>query len=253
VRTNDGTVDLDLAGALSGNVIQYHAGPSLGFQISPRLRVGASLFAVYEDQREFRKLFADAHNDGHLRDHLFPGLVDAKATRIGTELMAGAQLDAGERWLLGVSVRSPRWVFYERAENRQLHGVDFQGPGARRSPSRRWTTSPSVPRNRFHAPTELHRGAAKGLGPVEASLQLELRPAGLGSSTAQRTVLNAASGVLWQAGANTSLGAGVFSDRSGAGPPGSFRRASTTTASPPAEAAKLGAPAPREPASSLLF
>ena len=87
VRASDGTLDLDLAGALSGNVIQYHAGPSFGLQVTPRLRIGASLFAVYEDHREFRKLFADVHMTGTYETTFFQRLVDAKATRIGTELV----------------------------------------------------------------------------------------------------------------------------------------------------------------------
>src|SRR5207249_2360721 len=48
LRASDATTNLDVAGALTGKLVRYHAGPSIGWQITPRLRVGATLFGVAE-------------------------------------------------------------------------------------------------------------------------------------------------------------------------------------------------------------
>ena len=220
VHESDATVDLDVAGALTGTLLRYHAGPSIGWQVTPRLRLGATLFGVYESYHEFRKLFADARMTGTYQTSFLQRLVDAKADRLGLELLLGAQIDLGEGFELGLAARSPRWVYYERAATDNSTAVISKS-----------TTAPSVAVSAVdHTPIgaegtglthppRFDAGVAKHLGPFELSLDAELRPTGLGGSTAKRSVVNVRSGVLWSVGKDTVIGAGVFSDRANTGAP----------------------------------
>ena len=42
-----------LAGALTGTTLRYDGVVGLGWEISPTVRVGASVFAIYEDLHEY--------------------------------------------------------------------------------------------------------------------------------------------------------------------------------------------------------
>jgi hypothetical protein len=222
LEASDATTHLDVAGALTGTVIRYHAGPAIGFQVSERLRLGATLFAVYEDQHEFRKLFVDARMKGAYETAFLQRLVDAKATRLGAELLVGAQLDAGDGWELGLSARSPRLVFRESAATDNSTALVSKGP-----------TVPTVALSNvdhaligaegtgFTRPPRFVGGAAKRLGPLEISAEVEVRPKGTGI-TAAAPVWNVRTGLLWFAGTSTLLGLGVFTDRTGASAPATF-------------------------------
>src|SRR5215472_867377 len=102
--TSDPTMSLDVAGALTGTLIRYHAGPSIGWQASRRVRIGVSLFGVYESQHQFRKLFANAAMSGAYTSAFLQRLVDSRTTRLGLELLSGVQLDPGAGWLLGFTL-----------------------------------------------------------------------------------------------------------------------------------------------------
>ncbi len=223
IRTNDGSIDMDLAGALTGTEIQYHGGPAIGWQATGRLRVGLSLFGVYETRHEFRKLFANASISGGNYDRVFlQRLVDAEASRIGVEAVLGAQLDAGADWELGLSVRSPRWVFDESTQTDNSTALIATGPAATPVTISRVDHDPiGAEGTGFTRPPRFHLGAAKGLGAFDVSAEVELRPAIIGSA-AERTVVNVRAGALWAVSDRTELGAGVFSDRSDAGAPQVF-------------------------------
>ena len=220
-RFADDVISIDVAGALSGTLIRYHAGPSIGYQVTPQLRVGASAFGVYEDYREFRKLFANATSTGAYATTFFQRLVDARATRFGVELLAGAQLDVGD-WQLGVSVRSPRWVFRELAETDNSTVLVSMGPTVSTVAASTVDHTPlGAEGTGFTHPARYVAGAARRFGCVETSAELDLRPAGVGTSAA-RAVWNVRAGALWNAGARTALGVGVFTDRSGSATPANF-------------------------------
>jgi hypothetical protein len=220
--TSSGPVELDLAGALSGSLIRYQGGVGFGYELWPQLRLGATLFGVYENQREFRKLFADARMSGAYETTFFQRLVDAQATRFGLEGVAGVQLEPGAGWSLGASVRSPRWVFHENAETDNLTSVISNGPGV---PTVAVSIVDHTPIGAegtgFTRPPRFQGGAAKRLGDVELSGEIEGRPRGIGR-TAERAVLNLRAGMIWAASQRTLLGAGLFTDRSGAPPPAVF-------------------------------
>lgn len=226
VQTSDSTMDLDIAGALTGTLIRYEAGPGVGWRVTRDLRLGLSAFGVYENYHEFRKLFGDARMNGTYQTTFFQRLVDAKATRIGTELVLGGQLDLPDGWEVGATLRSPRLVFYERAETDNLTALISTSATA---PPVTFSSVDHEPLGAegtgFTRPARITAGAAKVLGPVELSLDLEARPKPLGGSAVDRSVYNARTGVLWTVNPDTLLGLGFFSDRSGEAPPETFPEA----------------------------
>ena len=223
VQLTDSTINLDLAGALTGTVIRYHVGLSLGYQINSRLRVGATLFGVYEDTHEFRKLFANASfTNGMYQSTFFQRLVDASTTRYGAELLAGAQLDVGHGWELGLTARSPRLIVQENAVTDNSTALISTGMNA---PTVAFSAVDHTPIGAegtgFTRPPRFTLAAAKQAGSIEVSAEAELRPSGFGP-TSERTVINGRSGVLWKVTDQTQLGLGIFTNRSGAGEPAHF-------------------------------
>jgi hypothetical protein len=218
----DSRFDLDLSGALTGTLIRYHAGIAIGYQVAPRIRIGASLFGVYEDYREFRKLFANATTTGAYTQVFLQRLVDAKATRLGIEAVVGAQLDVGDGWHVGLTVRSPRLVFYEDAETDNSTVLVSTGPTVPEVAETEVDHTPiGAEGTGFTHPPRFTAGAAHRFGDVDASAELDVRPSGAGASS-QRAVWNVRAGALWMANQRSELGVGVFTDRSGAIPPATF-------------------------------
>jgi hypothetical protein len=120
-------------------------------------------------------------------------------------------------------VRSPRYVFYEHDETDNSTAFVSQGPGAPTVAASTVDHDPiGAEGTGFSRPPRFIGGAAKRVGAFELSGELEVRPAGIGGVYADRPVVNGRAGALWFAAENTSFGAGVFSDRSGAAPPVTF-------------------------------
>ncbi len=92
-------------------IINYFAA-SAGYQISPRLRVGATGFLTYEASRTERLLYVRAENTADAEDVAFGTQITKLTTAtIGLRLSLGAQWDATERISVGAVLRSPNWVF----------------------------------------------------------------------------------------------------------------------------------------------
>jgi hypothetical protein len=221
--TSDRTTNLELAGALSATVIRYHAGPALGIRVTRDLRLGAAVFGVYEKDHEFRKLFVDGQMSGAYQTTFLQRLVDATSYSVGAEALVGAQLDAGDGWQAGLAVRSPRLVFYYDQATDDSTVVESKGPGVPTVAISAVNHTPLSAQGRglTRAP-RITTGVAKREGPVEISGEVEYRPSGVGGVYAERAVVNVRTGVLWTVRQDTLLGMGVFTDRTGAGPPGTF-------------------------------
>jgi hypothetical protein len=222
LQAADSSVNLDVAGALTGTLVTYHAGPSIGYQATRRLRIGASLFGVYDDNHEFRKLFANATTTGAYQSVFLQRLVDARTTRYGMELVAGAQFDAGRGWELGATARSPRLIFHESATTDNSTAVISTGTGVAPVTFSSVDHTPiGAEGTGFTRPPRFTAGASKHAGAFNVSAELDFSPAGSVPASAN-AIWNARSGVLWQAGEHTTLGLGFFTDRSGAATPASF-------------------------------
>ncbi len=218
----DATTSLDVAGALTGTLVRYHAGAAIGYRVSPRVRIGASLFGVYEDYREFRKLFASGTMTGPYTSTFLERLVDARASRFGAEALAGVQIDAGGGWHLGATARSPRYVFREYASTDNSTVLVSTGPTVAPVTFSQVDHDPiGAEGTGFTEPARFTAGAAWHGEAIEASGEVAVRLSGR-DADAQRTVVNGRAGIVWEATAKTVLGAGLFSDRSGAAPPAAF-------------------------------
>ena len=219
---SDPTVALDVAGALTGTLIRYHVGGALGYRLSPRVRIGASLFGVYEDYRELRKLFASATMMGAYQSTFLQRLVDARATRYGAELLAGIQIDAGDGWQIGATARSPRLVFREAADTDNSTVLVSTGPGVTPIAQSGVDHVPiGAEGTGFTHPARVVVGIAKRAGSLEPSVELDLRAGGVGLD-AQQAVWNVRAGLVWEASERTVFGLGLFTDRSGSDAPVAF-------------------------------
>ena len=74
-------------------------GPSLGYQASDRLSLGASVFAVYQSASHFNNLFWG--------DYAYSYALDYKYSTLGLVAAAGSQYRLTDRWNLGLTVLSP--------------------------------------------------------------------------------------------------------------------------------------------------
>src|SRR6185295_13220835 len=131
-------------------------------------------------------------------------LVDTKTSRLGAEVVAGAQLDAGFGWALGAAVRSPRFVFHEDVETDNSTALISTGPAA---PTVAVSAVDHAPIGAegigLTRPARFEAGAAKSFGPLELSAEAEVAPNDLGGQPQGRTVYNVRSGALWSAGPAT--------------------------------------------------
>jgi hypothetical protein len=105
--------DLEYRRTLSVDHQRLFLGPGIGAQFG-RLRIGASVFFVYESQRfdERNALFGMVDDLGFQATDDFR--IDLR--RLAVELVLGAQVDVGRRGRLGVTVRGPRFRIDDRIE-----------------------------------------------------------------------------------------------------------------------------------------
>jgi hypothetical protein len=216
----DDSVSLEVAGALTGQLLRYHIGGALGYAVSPRLRVGVSLFAVYEDYREFRKLFARATTTGAYDASFLQRLVDARATRLGVEALGGAQLDVDGRTTIAITARSPRFVFREKADTDNSTVLVSTGPSAAPIGESAVDHVPlGVEGTGITHPARVAIGIARRMGWLDAAAEIDVR---FGGTVEDHPVWNVRGGVLWSATSTATFGLGFFTDRSGAPPPAAF-------------------------------
>jgi hypothetical protein len=216
-------LELDMAGQLSGTVLRYHLGGSLGLLLTPRVRLGGSLFLVYEKNNEFRKLFADAASDGAYQSTFLQRLVDAETSRFSLEAVLGLQWQVASRWHVGAVVRSPRITFSETAATDNSTSIVSRGASV---PDVIVTnidhtllgstgTGPTMP-PRFVL------GATRKTARTELSLEADVRPPIFNQLKADRWTVNGRAGLLLGLNATNMLGMGLFTDQSGQAAPRVF-------------------------------
>ncbi|HZS38076.1 MAG TPA: hypothetical protein VFF06_14665, partial [Polyangia bacterium] len=216
-------LDLDMAGQFSGESLRYHIGGSFGLKVTPRLRLGGSVFVVYEKVTEFRKLFADATLTGGPYSSTFlQRLVDAESSRLSFELVAGLQWQfAG--CILGAVVRSPRLTFWESASTDNSTSIISRGATVptvavtrvTHDPIGAYGTGPTTP-PRFVL------GLSRKTASTELTFEIEARPPLFNPVLAYRWVFNARAGFMVNAGPKNTFGFGLFTDQSGQPEPKAF-------------------------------
>ncbi len=104
---------------LTEELTRYHAGPSLGWQAAEGLRVGASLFVVYEQsalEEEFLAGFtASEANSGFVFNRRRITL-----SGIGAQGVAGVQWSPVSSLTLGLTLRSPVFIFQSFGQRERL-------------------------------------------------------------------------------------------------------------------------------------
>ena len=118
-----GTTGLNYAARVQvdGWATRHYFGPTVGWQIMPRLRIGMSLFITYEFHRDEGRIWMQAGPTPGLIDQNFiAGDIDLRRQTFGTEAVLGLQWEFAHRWHLGFAFRTPRLAFLERARKTSL-------------------------------------------------------------------------------------------------------------------------------------
>ncbi len=208
-----------LRSSVSTRVTRYHAGPAIGWQIAPRLRLGMSLFGVYE-KRHARADFVFKYAPSTQSEPRTVGMmlaVEETSTRIGGEAAIGLQAEPWDRVLFALLLRSPRIFLQESYAGNQTLGYVIQRPGAPISQGFE-DAQPEAPASVFGllAPPRAYmgfglmfdRGSLGFEGDVSPGLRDDRR------SVDRAPVWNLRVGGKWDLSKIIGVGAGLFTDRS---------------------------------------
>lgn len=198
---------------------RHHFGPTVGWQIRPRIRVGVSLFFTYESQRDEGRIWAKVGpSESEIENNYVIGDVDEKRTTYAAEAVFGLQWEFVRNFHLGLAVRTPRFVIVERLRHFETvtrgvkladghYSVDVDTTDGEVGGTRRGQTAPvnvvlglawALPRDR-------------GWISVEGDYSPALRH--VGNAVDLRHNANARIGARIRAGDAITVGAGLFTDR----------------------------------------
>lgn len=200
---------------------RHHFGPTVGWQIRPRIRIGMSIFLTYEWQRDEGRIWAKVGPDAaHLDSNWVTGDIDVRRSTYAAEAVFGLQWEFVRNFHLGFAVRTPRLVVVERLRTRQTVTASVDVPDGHDS-SLINTDAPTdvgaVRRGRT-APINVVLGLGyalpRDLGWV--SVEGDYSPALLHvrNGVDLRHTFNARVGARVRAGENIHVGLGFFTDRS---------------------------------------
>lgn len=112
--------------------MEYDLGGGFGWKVSPTVRIGGSLFFLYDRSRFYLTQFEDIQSaDGSRNTSIF--FVDSVRElikTIGVRATAGVQWDFAPQWRLGVVAYSPTFQIYSWGETSVAaggSGIDAQG------------------------------------------------------------------------------------------------------------------------------
>ncbi len=110
----------------------YHIGPGVGWQVTPRFRLGASLLLLYRTAHRHLSLVVDARNEAEGADQVQTSSTfdyETETALFGGRLVAGLQWEMARGWHLGAVVRSPTLSFHQTGETAQLVTAAQLRPG----------------------------------------------------------------------------------------------------------------------------
>ena len=205
---------------VDGMTTRRHLGPTVGWQIRPRIRIGMSLFFTYESQRDEGRIWAKVGPDaGNIDNNYLTGDVDIKRTTYAAEAVFGLQWEFIRNLHLGLAVRTPRLAIHERVRRYEVvtrgvrlpdghYSVDVDTrEGDDLSSARRGRTAP------INIVLGLGYALPRDLGWV--SVEGDYSPALLHvrNDVDLRHTVNGRLGVRVRAGESIVLGFGGFTDR----------------------------------------
>jgi hypothetical protein len=196
---------------------RYHAGPAIGWEISPGLRVGAAIFGTYGKGSLFSQFAFDAEADAPGAHGT--GIVFAQnrltLSYFGGQAHAGIQWEPSPEWVVGVLVRSPELLFsttIDTAETRATATAVTGKPG--QASFSLQEPNPSLPAFTIIAPLRGVAGAAYRIEKetwigAEVDVQAPYSNQGIEGAT----VVNGRVGGRIQATETIGVGLGFFTDR----------------------------------------
>ncbi len=100
---------------------RHHFGPTVGWQITPRFRIGMSVFLTYEWRRDEGRIWLQTGPTPELVSQNFiVGDIDLKRSTYAGEAVFGLQWEFVKRWHTSLVIRTPRIVAYEKARKYSL-------------------------------------------------------------------------------------------------------------------------------------
>lgn len=151
---------------VDGWVYRYHAGPSIGWQPHPRVRLGLSLLGTYAWRREEGRLWmwsaAGSEDSKEVEAALVTDL-DSKRSIYGGEAVLGLQWEMIKDLHLGLSFRTPRFVAYESHKVYSLAVVNHHDPERDSRDLFSFDDVPDKPKRGIVAPLRVTLGLAYAL------------------------------------------------------------------------------------------
>lgn len=221
VRDASGTpVETTLDG--NSRYTEYYGGIGFGYAVTDTLSFGATAFGVYTS--DVNTLALSSH-----RGEISAPLDTLVLHTTRDELRLGVQLVWGLRWVptprtqVGLVFRSPTVQVFDQVQGVTVLGTGTAAPSSGAAPG----TRPAIGyfldfsgdaglRSQFLRPMRAHLGVAHTFGKVEVAADgsLQAPSSGSGVPESTRAVANARLGVRGPVGKSTTLGGGVFTDRS---------------------------------------
>jgi hypothetical protein len=211
-------VPYDARVQVDGWSTRHYFGPTVGWQIRPRIRVGMSLFVTYEWQRDEGRIWAQA---GEAPDKVganyITGDLDVKRSTYGFEAVLGLQWEFVRNFHLGFAVRTPRLVLGEKVRRYQLITRGFEREDGTSATQFLVDEAPTPSRRGMTAAVNFVLGLGyalpRDLGWV--SVEADYSPAlqNIRANVDLRHTVNARLGARIRAGDHLFVGLGAFTDR----------------------------------------
>ncbi len=107
---------------------RYEVGPSIGWEIIPEVRIGASAFVVYDRIARSSRMWARGLDNADRSERFVQTDVSESIRSWGTELVAGVQWTATPRLELGLAVRSGQLWVSQRSDRSGVVTDGGEGP-----------------------------------------------------------------------------------------------------------------------------
>ena len=216
--TSRAGLNYDARVQVDGWSTRHHFGPTVGWQLLPKLRLGMSIFATYEWRRDEGRIQLRAGSTPERIDQNFlTGDIDLKRSTYAAEAVFGLQWEFIANFHLGLSVHTPRLVMFERARKHSLVTGAVVDANNVRASLFQFDTDPGAARRGRITPVQLVLGLAyefrrdRGWISVEGDYSPRLFLSR--NDVNLRHNFNARIGARVRASEHLFVGLGLFTDR----------------------------------------
>lgn len=201
---------------LQADVTTYHAGPSVGWQLSPSFRLGLSVFGTYGKSNSFAQYVLDAKSASG--DALAFALVQDRTafTYIGSQATAGLQWDPTPEWNVGLTLRSPELLWTSSADGVGIAASGSVGPPGVEPEATFGLAHPDIqfPATTIVAPARAILGVARSFAATWISAEVDATMPVKNQNIDLVPTINGRAGARVVLSDAFGLGVGVFTDRS---------------------------------------